>query len=202
MPRHFAVEQVDKSRVSRRRTTFFSLVFFLTTLATWFMADLMWRGSVGPVEICVLVLFVVLFANVAVGFCTALLGLYVINRGDSARISRSTEDDKLADLPLGSTAIVMPVFNEDPSRIFEGLRVIYRSLEHTGRLEDFDFFILSDSNDPNRWIQEEVAWTELCKQLGGFGRIFYRKRRVSINKKSGNVADFLRRWGRSYRYML
>ncbi len=202
MAGHFAVEQVDKSRVSRRRATFFSLVFFLTALATWFMADLLWRGDVGPVEICVLVLFVILFANVAVGFCTALLGLYVINRGDSATISRSIEDENLADLPLGSTAIVMPVFNEDPSRIFEGLRVIYRSLEHTGRIEDFDFFILSDSNDPNRWIQEEVAWTELCKQLGGFGRIFYRKRRISINKKSGNVADFLRRWGRSYRYML
>ena len=36
-------------------------------------------------------------------------------------------------------AVVMPVFNEDPSRIFEGLRVIYRSLEQTGRLDEFDF---------------------------------------------------------------
>jgi membrane glycosyltransferase len=42
----------------------------------------------------------------------------------------------------------------------------------------------------------------ICKQLGAFGRIFYRKRRIGINKKSGNVADFLRRWGRSYRYMV
>ena len=34
----FTVEQVDKSRVSRRRATFFSLVFLLTTLAAWFMS--------------------------------------------------------------------------------------------------------------------------------------------------------------------
>ena len=62
--------------------------------------------------------------------------------------------------------------------------------------------MLSDSNQPNQWIQEEVAWVELCKQVGGFGRIFYRKRRQAINRKSGNVADFLRRWGRNYRYMV
>ena len=197
----FTVEQVDRRRVPRRRTIFFSLVFMLTSLATWFMADLLWRGGVTPVSALVLVLFVILFANIAVGFCTALLGFYMLNRSDGARITRSIGGEALADLPLASTAIVMPVCNEDPSRIFEGLRVIYRSLERTGRLNDFDFFILSDSSDPNKWIQEEVAWTELCKQLDGFGRIFYRKRRVSINKKSGNVGDFLRRWGRSYRYM-
>lgn len=202
MPTAFTVEQVDKSRVSRRRATFFSLIFLLTSLATWFMADLLWQGSFNPVDLPLLALFAVLFANIATGFATALLGLYVINRGDSARISRTIEGEPLEKLPLGSTAIVMPVFNEDPSRIFEGLRVIYRSLEQTGRLDEFDFFILSDSNDPNRWIQEEVAWAELCKQLNGFGRIFYRKRRISINKKSGNVSDFLRRWGQSYRYMV
>jgi len=202
MPPAFTVEQVAKSRVSRRRVTFFSLIFLLTSLAAWFMADLLWQGPVNLVDLPLLALFTILFANITTGFCTALLGLYVINRGDHARISRTIEGEPLAKLPLGGTAIVMPVFNEDPSRIFEGLRVIYRSLEQTGRLDDFDFFILSDSNDPNRWIQEEVAWAELCKQLNGFGRIFYRKRRISINKKSGNIADFLRRWGQSYRYMV
>jgi membrane glycosyltransferase len=198
----FTVEQVDKSRVSRRRATFFSLIFLLTSLAAWFMADLLWQGEVNLADLPLLMLFTVLFANIATGFSTALLGLYVINRGDSARISRTIADEPLAKLPLGGTAIVMPVFNEDSSRVFEGMRVIYRSLEQTGRLDEFDFFILSDSNDPNRWIQEEVAWAELCKQLDGFGRIFYRKRRIAINKKSGNVADFLRRWGQSYRYMV
>jgi len=198
----FTVEQTDRHRVGRRRITFFSLTFLLTSLATWFMADLLWRDGMTGVEWVVLVLFVILFAHIAVGFSTALLGLYVLNRdGDPYRITRTIEGETLASLPLASTAIVMPVFNEDPSRVFEGLRVIYRSLELSGRLENFDFFILSDSNDPNRWLQEEVAWVELCKQLNGFGRIFYRKRRISINKKSGNVADFLRRWGRKYRYL-
>lgn len=199
----FTVDQVDRARVARRRVTFFSLSFLLTSLASWFMADLLWRNGMTPIAWAMLVLFVLLFAHVAVGFTTALLGLYVVNReGDPYSISRSLGADALADLPLASTAVVMPVFNEDPSRVFEGLRVIYRSLELSGRLANFDFFILSDSNDPNNWIQEEVAWVELCKQLDGFGRVFYRKRRIAINKKSGNVADFLRRWGLKYRYFV
>jgi len=125
----------------------------------------------------------------------------VLNRGgDHCRISETLAPSD--DSPLGATAIVMPVFNEDVSRVFEGLRVIFRSVQETKKLEHFDFFILSDSNRPNQWIQEEVAWVELCKQVGGFGKIFYRKRRHQINKKSGNVADFLRRWGKNYRYMV
>jgi membrane glycosyltransferase len=199
--RLYLTDRMGPQRLGRRRFFFFSAIFAFTSLATWFMADLLWRGGLSGLEIALLVLFVILFAHVAAGFCTALVGFYVINRGgDSSRVTNTLSPDE--DPPLASTAIVMPVFNEDVSRVFEGLRVVYRSVQETKKLEHFDFFVLSDSNQPNQWIQEEVAWLELCKQVGGFGKIFYRKRRQSINKKAGNVADFLRRWGRRYRYMI
>lgn len=197
----FFSERMDARRLGRRRFLFFSAIFVLTSLATWFMADLLWRGGITRLELGLLLLFVILFAHIAVGFCTAMVGFYVINRGgDSCRLTASLQPGE--PLALASTAVVMPIFNEDVSRVFEGLRVIFRSVQASGRLEHFDFFILSDSNQPNQWIQEEVAWTELCKQVEGFGKIFYRKRRQAINKKAGNVADFLRRWGRNYRYMV
>src|SRR5471030_24933 len=194
---------MDAGRLNRRRFVFFSSVFVLTSLATWFVADLYWRGANGlsGLELVLLLLFIPLFAHIAVGFCTAIAGFYVINRGgDSSRISRSSP----AGGPhrLASTAIVMPVFNEDVSRVLEGLRVVFKSVQQLEGASNFDFFILSDSNQPNQWIREEVAWAELCKQVGGFGKIFYRKRRQAINKKVGNVADFLRRWGKNYRYMV
>jgi len=199
-PLVFNPTRIALRRLNKRRFLFFSCVFVLTSLAAWVMADLLWQDGITGLDIALLGLFVILFAHIAVGFCTALFGFYVINRGgDYCRIMRSV--DWASPPPLASTAIVMPVCNEDVSRVFEGLRVIYRSLQETGQLEHFDFFILSDSNQPNQWIEEEVAWVELCKQVGGLGRIFYRKRRQSINKKAGNVADFLRRWGKNYRYM-
>jgi membrane glycosyltransferase len=194
-------DRMTAARLNRRRFSFFSSIFILTSLATWFMADLLWRDGITGVEITLLILFVILFSQVAIGFCTAIAGFYIINRGgDSRRIMVTLARGE--EVPLASTAIIMPVYNEDVSRVFEGLRVVFRSVQETKKLDHFDFFILSDSNQPSQWIVEEVAWLELCKQVGGFGKIFYRKRRNQINKKAGNVADFLRRWGRNYRYMV
>ena len=154
----FSTDQVMRRRLVKRRFFFLTSIFTLTSLATWFLADLFWRDGISPNRITVgegvlLALFVILFAHIATGFCHALFGFYVLNRGgDFCRINRTLPpDDRTA--PLASTAVVMPVCNEDSSRVFEGLRVIFRSLEETGRLEHFDFFILSDTSDPNKWIQ-------------------------------------------------
>ena len=92
--------------------------------------------------------------------------------------------------------------NEDIARVCAGLKATYKSLEATGRLDHFDFFILSDTSNPDLWVAEEIAWYETCKELTAFDRIFYRHRRVNIKRKSGNIADFCRRWGCNYRYMI
>ena len=41
-----------------------------------------------------------------------------------------------------------------------------------------------------------------CRDLDADGRVFYRWRQHRIKRKSGNVADFCRRWGSNYRYMV
>lgn len=189
----------------RRRTLFFSCVLLLTVVCTWFFADSFWVAGVpfSLTRLALSILFFILTFLLALGFCQAMVGFYVLSRGgDSRRITQTLPESEEASVPLAPTAVVMPVFNEDVTRVLEGLRVIYRSVEATGHLQHFDFFLLSDSNDPNKWIEEESSWLELCRQVNGFGRIFYRKRRQAINKKSGNVADFLRRWGRNYRHMV
>src|SRR5471030_145870 len=87
MPLHLT-EKMDARRLDRRRFLFFSGIFGLTSLATWFMADLLWRDGITRIELAMLALFVILFGHIAVGFCSALVGFYVMNRGgDSCRIS-------------------------------------------------------------------------------------------------------------------
>src|SRR5207237_8169332 len=81
-------------------------------------------------------------------------------------------------------------------------RAIHRSLERAGALQHFHFFVLSDSKDPGGSVREEEAWFEWCRAVDGFDRIFYRRRKVRLERKSGNVADFCRRWGAQYRYMI
>ena len=137
----FSTDRLHPPRIARRRMVFFSSIFVLTSFATWFMADLLWRGGLDGIEIALLVLFVVLFAHIATGFCTALIGFFVVNRGgDFCRITSTADWTAGRDQPLAGTAVILPVYNEDVSRVFEGLRVIYRSVQEARQLEHFDDF--------------------------------------------------------------
>ena len=150
-----------------------------------------------------LVLFVPLFGMVALGFAQAVVGFFVLlRRRDKYEITATLPDGEPFAEQLPATALLIPIYNEDVSRVYEGLRSMYLALTNAGLISRFDFFILSDSTDPNKWIEEEVGWIDLCKQLKGFGHIFYRKRHIPINRKSGNISDFCRRWGKRYRYMV
>jgi membrane glycosyltransferase len=187
-----------------RRTTFFSFVCLGSIVGLWLMFTQLNAGGMRKAEWLLLAVFAPLYYQLNVGFWTAIFGLWRMNLGkrDPLDLWRSLRpEDSEAPIAAG-TAIVMPVFNEDVTRVFEGLRSIYLSLEKTGHSESFDIFILSDSNQTSQWIEEETAWLELCRQLNAFGRIFYRRRRKPINRKSGNVSDFCRRWGKRYRYMI
>lgn len=188
-----------------RQFTFLTGVVVLTSFATWVMADLLWAGGLDLVDRLLLVVFIPLFGFVSFGFLQALAGFFVLVSGrgrDPRSITRLLDQHPPDIAALPPTALVLPIYNEDVSRVYEGLRSIYLDLVRAGAIERFDFFILSDSNDPSKWIEEEVSWLDLCKQVKGFGRIFYRKRAVPLNRKSGNISDFLRRWGRNYRYMV
>ncbi len=150
----------------------------------------------------ILLLFAILFSWVSAGFWTALMGFFQLLTGrDRYSISASSAGDEPIE-PGARTALVMPIANEDVSRVFAGLRATYESLVATGEIEYFDVFVLSDSNDPDTCVAEQKAWLELCRDVGGYGRIFYRRRRRRVKRKSGNIDDFCRRWGSQYRYMV
>ncbi len=202
------IPQLTPSRLQKRRITFFSLVVLSTLVGVWLLADyLRWTNNkMHGLEWAMLLVFTPLFYQLATGFWLASIGLYVSRSGargsDPLNLDNSLKSEDFAKPLEATTAIIMPVYNEDVTRVFEGLRVIYQSLESTGELKNYDFFVLSDSDSPNKWVEEEIAWLELCRQLNAFGKIFYRKRRKPINRKSGNVSDFCRRWGKKYRYLL
>jgi membrane glycosyltransferase len=184
-----------------RRVVLLGLVIAQTYIATNFMVAVLPYHGRQPLEIVMLVLFGILFAWVSGGFWTAIAGcVLLLLGGDRFAISRTAP----ADAPLDNavrTAIVMPIRNENVPRVFAGLRATYDSLARTGELEQFDFFVLSDSSDPDVRVAELAAWRSMCLAVG-FQHVFYRWRRHHIKRKSGNIADFCRRWGRNYRYMV
>ncbi len=186
-----------------RRTLLFLLIISSTLVASGFMAHILPYQGRTPLEITLVIFFALLFAWISIGFWTALLGFFILwRRYDRFTITDTVPSDLAQSGEKQRTAILVPVYNENPRRVIAGVRSVYLSLVSIHRHEDFDFFILSDTTDPDLWVEEEIAWARFCIEVNGFGRIFYRHRRPNIKRKSGNIADFCRRWGRNYPYML
>lgn len=181
--------------------TFFSVAVMLTGVGSVIFADLLWRTGWTPSRTVLLVLFVILFFLAAVGCTHGIFGFFLRRFGEKSNIARLREY-RDQDISGTSTALIFPIYNEDVVRVLEGLRATYESLKKTGQLERFDFFILSDSTSPDKWIEEERRWSELVRDLNALGRIYYRRRVNNEGKKSGNVRDFLNSWGRRYRYFI
>src|SRR6267154_5350407 len=181
---------------------FFTTAFLLTGLVSLLFADLLWRTGWSASSTVLLVLFVFLFLPISIGCMHGVCGFVMRGIDDKKQITRLAEY-RSRSIEGTSTAILFPVYNEDVRRVYEGLRATFQSLERSGHLERFDFFILSDSTQPEKWIEEERRWFELVRDLGdALGRIYYRRRPENEGKKSGNIRDFLNTWGRRYRYFI
>lgn len=191
---------VHKNRVLRV-FGFFSVAVLLTGIVSVIFADLLWRTGWSPAQTVLLVWFVALFFLVAIGCTHAIFGFCLRRFGDPSTITR-LKDYQGQDITDTSTALIFPIYNENVARVLAGLRATFDSIKQTGHLAQFDFFILSDSTDPDKWIEEERRWSELVRDLGALGRIYYRRRDDNQGRKSGNVRDFLNHWGGRYRYFV
>ncbi len=150
-------------------------------------------GANGPtlLEAAILTIFVTLFAWIALALVSSLCGFVSLLAGGAERAL----PDAAADLPR--TALLMPAYNEQPARIMATLAVMHADLVRLGVEQRFDFFILSDTTDPDAWVAEEAAYLALRQQAGA-ARIFYRRRPKNTERKAGNIGDWVRRWGGAY----
>ncbi|HEY9107253.1 MULTISPECIES: glucans biosynthesis glucosyltransferase MdoH [Variovorax] len=191
---------------ARRRFAFMMLTLLSTVIASSLFAsvqpdyDNLWLeyGQIG--------LYGLLSGWVVTGFVTALMGFYVSVRGDKYSLSAK----QVAHHPMNPearTAIIMPICNEDVATVFAGLRATCESVAATGHARQFDVFVLSDSYNPETAAAERAAWEDLRAALAESPNqpqveVYYRLRTRRTHRKAGNVADFCRRWGKDYRYMV
>ncbi len=154
-----------------------------------------------PLRLLQIGLFAVLFAWVSAGFFTAVMGFWALWRGDRHAMSAASVGHGPIDADA-RTAIIMSICHEQVSAVLAGLRATCESLTATGTARLFDVFLLSDSSDPAIRAAEAAAWEDLRKEFGAAIPIYIRWRRRRTKRKAGNVADFCRRWGRGYRYMI
>ena len=151
-------------------------------------------GVVTPLEWAEVVLFVINFSWIALSCASSVYGFVWLAR----KAPRSAPPPERLE---AKTAVVMPIYNETPSRVFAAMQAIYEEVAATGFGDAFDYFLLSDTNDPDIWIAEERALLAMRARLPG-ARVYYRRRRRNVGRKAGNIAEFVMRWGAAYPHMV
>ncbi|HEX7380627.1 MAG TPA: glucans biosynthesis glucosyltransferase MdoH [Nevskiaceae bacterium] len=191
-----------RARVAqRRRRAVAALVAVPTGACAWLLAIALPFAAMPVLSAIALALFVVILAWLWLDAWTVLFGFGRLRRGPDPRGIEATTPRDLALDAAVRVAVVMPICNEDVARAYAGLQATFESVAAEGLLAHFDFYILSDSTREDVRAAEVLGWVRLQGAAGAAGHLYYRHRRTPRGHKSGNVADFCRRWGRRYRYM-
>src|SRR5919198_1700041 len=190
----------DRSAARHRRSIVFTATLVLTAVASYEMYQVLNVSRMTVLQVALLVVFTVNFVWIALPFVYALIGFLALWGG--RKVSGIAIPSLQASRLTTRTALLMPIYNEAPQRVFAGLQAIYESLDALGVLDHFSIFILSDTTDPEIWLEEEAGFWELRRRTKGERYIFYRHRLKNIRRKAGNIADFCRRWGAQYDHMV
>lgn len=186
-----------------RRLVFFSLVLLTNVYSVTTMFHVLNANGVTMLEGLILALFTVTFGWITLAFWTAVAGFaFQLSGRDPLSFKKRFDRGDPRTPILARTAVVMPIYNEDTDRVVAGLEATFRDLDATGEGDRHDFYLLSDSNDPEIAAVEERAVGALCTRLDARNRIFYRRRETNEGRKAGNIAEFCRNWGAYYDYMV
>lgn len=139
-------------------------------------------------QIMLLILFVPTFAWVGFSFCSSLAGLL-------AKKHKTPDIEGTAKL-----AIVMPIYHEDATASIGLLSALAREIEREGLGSRTEIVVLSDTRDPEIAVNETLTVAK-ARELSPLP-IWYRRRQTNTDRKSGNIAEFLRDWGGRYDQMV
>ena len=192
--RHKAIRHLDAWRAWFARAIVFGGGAALTAYGGWQMWRVIDVGGVTTLKLALLLLFLGNFSWIAVAFTAGLVGLCA--RLFSGRAAPTPT------MLSSQTAVVMPIYNEAPSRVFASLQAMIEEVEATGLGRHFDWFFLSDTTDPDVWLAEERALLAMRARLGAGVHLWYRHRPKNTSRKAGNIGDFVSRWGGAYPQMV
>ncbi|MCB1343439.1 MAG: glucans biosynthesis glucosyltransferase MdoH, partial [Pseudooceanicola sp.] len=124
---------------------------------------------------------------------TVALGFWSLTR----RAPRATAPIRPMDV-----ALLMPVYNEVPWYVLGNARSMLEELRSWGGEHRYAIFILSDTRDEGLAAQEQRMVEALRANLSPGLELYYRRRVMNTDRKVGNIADWVARWGGAYDAML
>lgn len=139
------------------------------------------------------------FLWMAFGAVNAAVGAYVLatgRRGDTVNLAPALT-------PLYErTALLFPIYHEDPEVVAETITNLLDDLERNGVLGNFAIFVLSDSqNEASRKIEKKI-FGALTREVASRLPVTYRNRERNVGKKAGNISEWVTRWGHDFDHFI
>ena len=178
------------------RVFVFGLTLIITGLGTYEMYQVISPVNVTWLQVLFAAIFAATFTWISFSCASSCLGFGLLVSGGHPPLPLAKPGQ------MGRTALLMPVYNEDPARVFASLESMARNLIAMKAAAHFDIFVLSDTRNPQVAQEEDDAFLELRRKLVQQIEIYYRRRAENRHRKAGNIADFVMRWGGAYDYMI
>ncbi len=176
------------------RALAFSPAMAASVALLWVMADWFDAEGINVVEAILLALISFNFFWISFTVCTVLLGMVSL-----ARQERPVRQGRAQPLRV---ALLMPVYNEVPWNVLGNARTMLEELRARGGKHHYAMFILSDTRDPEIAAQEQASIEALRTTLAPGLELYYRRREQNTDRKVGNIADWVSRWGGAWDAML
>jgi membrane glycosyltransferase len=190
-------------RAQGRRPMLLLLIALTTLWGVDSFVKILSVDGLSALDLAYSVVFTILFLWQAQSFWTLAAGAGVLAARLIGRRPPITPPYEVAPgTAVPRTAIVVPIYNEDVHRVFAGLEAMWHELMQESEGHRYDLFVLSDTTDPDIWLAELDAWRRLRREMADGERVFYRRRLRNAKLKTGNIEDFITRWGGAYGYML
>ncbi|MGC1521309.1 MAG: glucans biosynthesis glucosyltransferase MdoH, partial [Steroidobacteraceae bacterium] len=143
-----------------------------------------------------------LLQGLMIFFFAVSLGWIAFAAGSVLAGASKRRDPRLGAERATLTALVMPIYNEDPLRTTAALQAMAEALARIDAHRGFEIAILSDSTNADAWIRESLSVQRLRTALSHIMPVWYRRRWQNIARKSGNLENFVTHWGGRYDHMI
>ncbi len=152
-----------------------------------------------PVQLVFLVLSTISFGWIAFGSLSAAMGFLPLFASETADTIELPAADEAV---ITRTALLFPVYHEDPARISGTIAALAEDLSARGKAQMFDVFVLSDTRGAREGEAEEAAYAALAEALAGKIAVYYRRRIENTGRKSGNIKNWVERFGAAYAHFI
>ncbi len=190
--------------LTRRRIVITTLVLGTVATLTALWMHLLSSEGFDIFDVVLILCFLISTPWTVLGFWNAVIGFWLlhVNKRWRASVAPYVAAGKRNGPITHRTAVLMTLRNEDPKRALAKLERVRRSLDATGAGQQFDYFVLSDTSDPDIAAEEERLIAEWRANLCDTHHIAYRRRPKNTGFKAGNIRDFVERFGAGYDLML